>query len=393
MGKPKPPPTPDYNALAQSQGAENRRTTQEEWLRNNSPQTTPYGSRNIVADPSSPSGFRIEETLNEADQGRLDQQRAIQAQLLGVAPSMITQLQGAIGKSVDLSDLPGLVGGVDISGMQGLNFNLPKGQYGFERGKITGDLSESGEATRRRVEDAAYGKWAARALPEHDRQTNALNTRVANMGGSTSAPAARRMARDLQTTQNDALRDAEFDAILRGGTEAERDFGMGLQRAQFQNAAQQQDYAQLGGLADLWNQSRMADANLQQTQAGFNNNVVGANIQNRFNNANLSNAARNQGVSERVNMQNLPINQIMAVLNGGQVNPLQFQQAIASQQQAAPLFQAGQLQYQADLGRWNAQQAQSAAPWQMIGSLAGAALGGPMGASIGGALFGGGKKA
>lgn len=404
--KSKPPPPPDYQALAQQQGAANKETAIEAWRLSNSPVSTPWGQRNLIVDPNSASGYRIEETLNPADQARLEQERQVQAQLLGLAPGAINSLSGIMSSGIDTGKLPYMVSGVNTDGQQRLNFNIPQAQYGFNRGQVQGNVNfdglnplESGEAVRNRVEKNSFDKWASRAEPAFDRQNKALDTRIANMLGNTSSPAAKRMREELAQGQNDARSQASMDAVLRGGEEASRQFGMGLQgrqqgvgetmqQATFRNQAQDQDFGQLAQLADLWNTSRGQDANLQSQQTGFNNSVVNQDIANAFSNANLANSAHQMGISNMAQLRQMPINEIMAILSGTQVNAPQFQTGTQTNWQAAPVYQAGNDAYQARVGQANARAANRQGIGSAIGGVAGAMFGGPAGAMVGSQIGG-----
>lgn len=376
MGKSKPPPPPDYTALALQQGNANKEAGLEAWKLNNSPLKTPWGTRQLIADPTSPSGYRIEEGLDDLDLQNLNQSRQLQGQLLGLAPSMIDTLKKTLSSGMDVSNMPAMVSGVDAGGLEKLKFNIPQAQYGFQRGQIQGDVDfsglsplESGNAVRDRVEQAGMDKYMRRMQPRFDRQEDALNTRLANMGGNTSSRAARLQRQELSQNQEDAMTNAQFDSVLRGGEEAQRQFGMGLQgrqqdvseimgKAGFRNQAQQQDFGQLSELANLWNSARGQDASLQETMAGFNNQTVQQNIQNAFQNASLQNAARAAGITEMAQLRQMPLNEIMAILSGTQINSPQFQGAAPTNGwEAAPFYRAGQDTYNARVANTNAKNA------------------------------------
>jgi hypothetical protein len=402
MGKPSGPPPIDYQALARQQGAENKEVSLQDFLLNNSSQYGPDGSRRLIKDPNEPGGYRFETTLDPMDQKIRDQGRNVQSDLLGLAPGAIDTMRGIMSKGIDTSNLPGMVSSVNTGGMEKLNLQVPQGQYGFDRGDVQGNLDfsglkglESGNDVRNRVEQAGYDKWASRALPQQELEDKQLNTRIANMGG-TNSPAAIRMRQEQEAHQADARQQAQYESILKGGEEASRQFGMGLQERQqgtgelaqqgaFRNAAQEQDYGQLAGLADLWNGQRLQDANLQNMQAGFNNNVTQADITNQFSNANLTNAAHAAGLNEISQLRQMPLNEIMAILGGTQVNSPQFQAATPTSTAPAPIFQAGQAQGQQALGAANAASAQRGQTMGMLGSIAGSFFG-PIGTAVGGAV-------
>ena len=393
MGKQKTAPPPDYTALATQQGQLNKEAGESSWKLSNSPVSTPWGKRNLIADPTSPSGYRIEESLDPADQENLGRTRGIQSQLLGMAPGMLDKLSGVLNEKFSTEGLPDMVAGVNAGGLEKLNFNIPQGQYGFDRGQIQGDVDfsglnplETGENVRNRVEQAGMDKFMRRAQPQFDRQTDALNTRLANMGGNTTSRAARVQTEDLRQAQNDAMTNAQFDSVLRGGEEAQRQFGMGLQgrqqgvnetmqQAGFRNQAQQQDFSQLSDLATLWNQTRGQDAALQAQQVGTNNQTQQLGIDNAFRNAGLQNSVRAAGLNERAQLRQMPLNEIMAILSGGQVNQPTFNGATPSAGwNPADIYGAGKDQYSANVAQTNARNAQRAAPWNAIAGLAGSWL-------------------
>jgi hypothetical protein len=341
MGKPSAPPPIDYAANATAQGAANKETAISEFQLNNANQDTPWGSTRLTGDPNDPSSFMKTTTLNPADQARLDQSRALQAGLLGLGPAALKTAENALGSELNTGNLPPMAYQVDAQGGKKLDFSGLPGQV-YDVGD-TGDI-------RNRMENAAWGKYIDRAAPMMQQQTDALNTRLANMGGVTSGSAAQRQQAGLQASQGDQARQAIFDSILQGGNAAQQEQGMRLNSA------------------NLWNQGRAADAGLLQTQTGFNNQQNQQDIQNAFANASLTNAARGQGLQEASNLRQMPINELMAMLSGSQVNQPTFQQNIPTNIQPAPIMQGAQLQGQQDQANY----AQQMGAWNnMIGGLTG----------------------
>jgi hypothetical protein len=186
------------------------------------------------------------------------------------------------------------------------------------------------------MEDAAWGKYIDRAAPLQQQQTEAMQTRIANMGGVTGSEGANKMAGALATQQGDQNRQAIFDSILQGG-----------------NAAQQEQNMRLAG-ANLWNTSRDQDANLLNQQTGFNNTVNQQDITNAFANANLTNATRLQGLNENAQLRQMPLNELMAMLNGTQVQSPAFQPINTTQIAPAPIYQAASDQSRNDAASMNA---------------------------------------
>lgn len=161
--------------------------------------------------------------------------------------------------------------------------------------------------------------------------------------------AAQNQAQSQAFNQLMAQQDQRNAAIGQG-------FDIGAQRAAFQNAAQQQAFQQ--GIA----------------QQQFRNTAI------------------QQALAQQAAIRSMPINEISALLSGGQVALPQFQGYQGVSVAPAPIFQAGQAagdyaqrNYQNQVAGYNSQMG-------LLGSLAGAAgtaLGGPLGGAIGKGLFGG----
>jgi hypothetical protein len=347
MSKPSAPPTPDYGQIAQQQGAANKETAITEYQLNNANQDTPWGSTRLTGDPNDPSSFMKTTTLNPEDQARLDQTRQLQSGLLGLGPDALNTARTALQTPFSPSNLPPMAYQVDTGGAQRLDFGGLPGQV-YDVGD-TGDI-------RNRMENTAWEKYISRAAPQMDRQTNALNTRLANMGGVTTSPGAMQATGGLQQQQGDQMRQAIFDSILQGGNAAQQEQGMRL------NAA------------NLWNQGRAADAGLLAQQTGFNNQQNQQDIQNAFANANLTNASRGQGLQEAAAMRQMPINEMMAMLSGTQVNQPQFQAMTPTNIQPTPLMQGAQLQNQANQQQYQNQTGMFNNMMGGIGGLGSAAL-------------------
>lgn len=349
MGKKSTPPPPDYSAIARQQGEANRETGLEQWRLQNTTVNTPYGQRRLIPDPNEPSGYRIEETLNEQDQQRLDQQRGVMSGILGMAPTALGYLQNIIGKPMDTGGLPALQGGVDIGGLQtalGPGRNMV---YDLDFGGAP--EVGTGENTRNRVEQALMDRYTKFAEPKQEQARAAQANRIANMGGVTTGTAGRRMMGDLLRAQGDERMNAGFEAISRGGEEATREFGMDMSR-------RQQAIQEMLSRAGFVNQAQGQDFDQMLARGQFGNTAVQQNIQNRFSNAGLANAARGQGIQEMLNLRQAPLNELMALLGGTQVAPMQFQGGGQANWQAAPLYQGAQDTYNARVNQANANRAQ-----------------------------------
>jgi hypothetical protein len=302
-----------------AQGAANKETAISEFQLNNANQDTPWGSTRLTGDPSNPASFLKTTTLNKDDQARLDQTRALQAGLLNLGDPALKVAGKALGSELNTGNLPPMAYQVDAQGGKQLDYSqLPGGVY---------DVGDTGDI-RNRMENAAWGKYIDRAAPMMQQQTDALNTRLANMGGVTTGTAAQRQQAGLQASQGDQARQAIFDSILQGGNAAQQEQGMRL------NAA------------NLWNTTRGQDADLLAQQTGFNNQQNQQDISNAFANAALTNQSRGQGLQEATALRQMPINELMAMLGGSQVNQPNFQPLTPTNIQPAPILQGAGMQGQ-----------------------------------------------
>jgi hypothetical protein len=157
-------------------------------------------------------------------------------------------------------------------------------------------------------------------------------------------------------------------------------------------ARQAQQVGQAQGAAGFYNEAqaqayqqelaRQAAANAAQQQQ-FQQNIA----QQQF-----RNTAIQQALAQQAAIRSIPVNEISALLSGGQVAVPQFQGYSGVTVAPAPIFQAGQAagdfaqrNYANQVGAYNAGMG-------LLGSLAGAAgtaLGGPLGGAVGRGLFGG----
>jgi hypothetical protein len=207
-----------------------------------------------------------------------------------------------------------------------------------------------------------------------------------------------------------------------------QNYGQSLQQTEAQNAALQQQFAQqmaaqearnqaaaqnyqqlLGGTAaenisrqqifdQTMAQQQLANQALAQRQQavmdlyGAQNAAQQQAYQQAMARAQFQNTAAQQALAQQAAIRSLPVNEISALLSGGQVSVPQFQGYSGVTIAPPPIFQAGQAagnfaqqNYANQVGAYNANMG-------LLGSLAGAAgtaLGGPLGGAIGKGLFGG----
>jgi hypothetical protein len=227
-------------------------------------------------------------------------------------------------------------------------------------------------ADRQRVEDALY----SRLTPELERERASMENTLVNQGFQRGTAAFNEQMDAYGRQAN----DARMQVLLAGGQEQSRlagldfqkfglenqaqqqAFGQEQQRGQFYNAAIGQNNAatlaqaqflndartqglnnqvvanQAGNAANqmLWDQNAQAaqfyntgqqqafDNNMAQT--GFNNQAAQQQYLNFKTNADYQATARERALQEQLALRNQPINEISALMNGGQVTMPQFTQ-------------------------------------------------------------------
>ena len=165
-----------------------------------------------------------------------------------------------------------------------------------------------------------------------------------------------------------------------------------LARQAAQNQAQSQAFNQLMAQQDQRNAAIAQGFDINAQRAAFQNAAQQQAFQQGIAQQQFRNTAIQQALAQQAAIRSMPINEISALLSGGQVALPQFQGYQGVSVAPAPIFQAGQAagdyaqrNYQNQVAGYNSQMG-------LLGSLAGAAgtaLGGPLGGAIGKGLFGG----
>jgi hypothetical protein len=163
-----------------------------------------------------------------------------------------------------------------------------------------------------------------------------------------------------------------------------------LARQAAQNQAQSQRFNQLMMQQDQRNAAIGQGFDIGAQRAAFQNQAQQQQFQQNMAQQQFYNTAIQQALAQQAAIRSIPVNEISALLSGGQVNIPQFQGYSGVTVAPAPIFQAGQAQgdfaqrnYQNQVGAYNAGMG-------MLGQLGGAA-GSVLGAgtgSIAGSLFG-----
>jgi hypothetical protein len=189
MGKPSPPPAPDYTGAAQAQGAANLDAAVAGSNLNNPNVNSPYGTTTYTPGATPSDRPTMTQTFSPEQQALYNQNTATQLQLGQLGQQGTSALQGVVGKSVDFSGAP-----------------------------TTGSYDD----TRKKVTDAMMG----RANEDYGKATDQNNSSLVAAGirpGSKAYADAQQM---IERSHNDARQQAE----IAGGNAASQAYGMDSDR-------------------------------------------------------------------------------------------------------------------------------------------------------------------
>lgn len=264
---PSPPPAPDYAAQARTQGAANLQSTIAGSILNRPKETTPYGTKTwtpagTYTVPGAEGNAAVDIPLFDSNiefsplgQERFDQEQRINTNLGGLAESGIGRVQDQFGTPFDMSKVPDLPVSPDVAG----------------REAVTAALLD-------------------RQAPAMQRMRQAKENDLLIQGHNRGGEAWNAAQDDLNRGEN----DARLAAVMAGGQEQSRLFGLGT-------------------------------------------------------------TARERAIQEQSTLRNLPLNEINALRTGAQItNPTFSGNVPVGTPQAGNFAQAGALQGQYDQGVYNA---------------------------------------
>lgn len=150
-----------------------------------------------------------------------------------------------------------------------------------------------------------------------------------------------------------------------------------LQGINLDMAARNQTVNELLGLGTFGNQAQLAGAGLYNTAMGQNYGqgmqTQGTQYSQGLNKAQFQNTAQQQQLAQDMALRAQPINEVIGLLGGSQIQLPQFQGYQGTSVAPAPTFAGTQAQGQADLSRYGIAQSGANAGIQGITSLAGMA--------------------
>lgn len=377
------PKAPDYAAAAQQQAQGSKEVTEQQTWANRADQFTPWGSQTWqnqqVWDPSTQQYLnRWAQTTQLAPdaQAALESQMRLQRDRSQLGESLTDRMRNEFGTPMDFGNLPAAGQNVQAPGqVQGgpIQSSIPTEQ--LQRGyDIKGPELDPSQRYQQQAQDAIYNQWASRALPQQERQEEALRTRMTNQGIPEGSEAWNREMEQMRQANADAMQQAQYQATIGSGAEAQRYLGMdAATRAQL--TGEQKDLAGFGNQAALGQFGMMSGAgqfaNQAQQQAfGQQSQQAQQQFQNQMQQSQYQNQLRQQQLAEEMQKRGWSLNEINALMSGQQVGmPSMPSYNTASRAEGPQSLAAAQMQGQADLDRFNAQQAAMQGMMSGIGSL------------------------
>ena len=342
MSKPDPPQGPDPQATARAQTGTNVSTAVANAYLQNINQNTPYGS--LKYDQSGtyswtdPNGgqvyniptFTATQTLSPTQLALQQSQDQTKQQLSNIGVQQSARIGNMLNSPLQTTGLGPKAG--DASTIT----NIPKALTNFNPGgPIQSSLGQAGQITtdygpadnysadRQRVEDSLMQRMNPQLQIEQQRIQQQLADQGIRYGSQAYSDAMR--VNSMQAN------DARYGAIQQAGQEQQRMDAMAAQRAAFQNAAQEQGYAQDLGRGTFFNQAQNQLFTQNAAQASFANAGLAQQVGQAQSGFNAAEAARNQWLQEQYAGRNQPLNEISALMSGSQVNQPNFVNAPSSQ--------------------------------------------------------------
>jgi len=394
---PSAPAAPDYSGAARETAAGNVDAARVATAANRINQVTPYGSLTYTQSGEDKYGnptYTATQALSPDQQRLLDTQNRISGSLGDVASKGVSYVENMLNTPFDTSRLAEMQSRVSPADMQRLTGQANLGQMGqaeaqLRAGQAPNLQTSLGQNVGMAGWDRASDLLMQRLNPQIEQSQDRLRAQLANQGIVAGTEAYDRAMMQQGQRENDLRTQAQLQAQgiqqnLFGQELAAGQFGnqamLGQNQAQLQNLgftnqAQQADFAnQLAGMGFNNQQIQQMYQN-QMGQQQVNNAIAQQEYANRMAGANLSNQARQQGLQEQAYLRNEPLNTLSAVRTGSQVTGPQFVNSFNQATTAGPdLLGAAGMQYNAQMGDFNAKQAAQANLNQGIFSLGSAGI-------------------
>ena len=286
----------------------------------------------------SPERWQLNMELSPEQQAIYDSQVKQDQQISNIASGYMDRIGGVMGQPFSLSGLPGRVDSVSPQGVSnsqnlqyGLNFNNSPQLPGV--GDFSGDADK--------VREALYQKQTSMLDPQYETQKNQMDAKLANQGIMPGSAAYQNAVDDYGRTKSFDYDNARTSAILAGGNEQSRLFGLGMQarqqdvgekttQGQFRNAAIGQNFGQ----------------DLQASGQNFNQSLAAAQFANQ---------TRQNALQEALTERQLPLNEFNALRSASQITAPQFNNTSQTPVRGTDVMGAYNNQYQGQMNQYNSQ--------------------------------------
>lgn len=373
MGGKNAPKSPDPRETAAAQTSTNVATATANSYLGNINQVTPdgtlnyeYGESRDIYDPTTGQTYKVPtttvtQTLSPQQQAIKDQTDKANLNLGTLAANQSGRLDALLGTPFSLDGAPAAGNPSSLTAPQYQQF--AGGPQLQTSAGAAGDITKSYDVDfdTSKYEDALM----QRINPQLAQGREALETKLINQGLQPGSEAYNRAIDAAGRQEN----DARYGAILNAGQEQSRLAGLAANQASFQNAAQQQGYAQNMGDVELANSANQQMYQNQTSATGANNQLQDQNFNAQQALINAQNAARSQYLNEAYAERSQPINEISALLAGSPVDNPNF---VPTQGQSLPNVDYAGLvnqKYQNDLAAYQQKQAGIGSLLGGVGSL------------------------
>ena len=331
---PAAPAAPDYTGAAAAQGAANVDTARVSARLSNPNVIGPLGNQMITYGTGDQQDIpTVTQTLTPAAQSALESQQRVQQGLSRLSEQGIGTVSGAMSQPFS-PNLPGTQ--TAVSAGPTTNKGPAAGLYGLASGQ--GDMSNVAAMP---INAGTTGQQAimARLQPQIERNRQLDETRLRNQGLVPGGEAY------------------DADVKMRGEQENDLYSQAALLGLNLDLSANNQGYTQAMQNLSTENQAIAQNQGMGQSAAGVQNAAQAQDLNSQLQAAQFGNTAQQQSLAQQLALRNQPLNEISALMSGGQIQTPQFQQYQGQNIAPAPIFAGAQAQGAANTQQYGIQQA------------------------------------
>jgi hypothetical protein len=326
----KPPAAPNYQQTQQKQAAADTETTQAQSQLNNPNQVNPFGTQTTTYDETGTP--TVTQALTPDAQSALTAQQQTQKMLAESGAAAAKRYQDMISQPFN----PNLAG-IQTSFDQGGNI---MSDPNFDRRQARTNLDLSNVA-KMPVNAGMTGQQAimSRLDPQIQRMDEQARQRLANQGLTYGGEAYNRAMGDVNQGRNDLLSQAALQGINLDMSANQQGYNQALSSGGFYNQGIGQNKESALARQQAINQSQ---------QQGFNQNLQRAQF---------GNTAQDQLLNQQLQLRQQPLNEVMGLMGGSQIQLPQFQGYQAATKSPQEIMLAQQMQDKALMDRYGLESA------------------------------------